>query len=236
MGPSSLDSKESAREVSEHQRLLIWAAAALASYPTLGQQIKDGAVIIEGVAKGWKHSRKQHQWQWSVSFQRYLCQACLKSSVLQKKGNCSSLGEEASDRILAILNKGHQLARLGSSALVFCQKCGAYSEQRGRLLRQACQGSKCNQASKLKRLGKGWHPIRQLWVGEVGRLPTRKFLESQRLESMGQLPRELVDPFAGLMAQVLQVDEFSQPWPDREPGAEEEEAAWHLQGEDFWEA
>ena len=157
---------------------------------------------------------------------------------MYKISACSSLGEEASDRLLAMMNKGHQLARLGSSALVFCLKCGAYSEQRGRLLRQACQGPTCNQASKLKRLVKGWHPIRQLWVGEVVKLPTRNVMEAQRLGSVGIGPGSIAfDPFAGLMAQVLQVDEFSQPWPDREPGTEEEEeAALHLQGDDFWEA
>ena len=135
---------------------------------------------------------------------------------------------------------GHSLARMTDSpCMLLCTRCGAYCEQKGRLLYTRCQGSSCTQFNKVRRFVQGWHPVKQLHLGQLVRLPAKLLAESFSKAAREEEQQKLQhDPVQVLMDHVQMVDEFSQPWAEGEADspnrAMEEQAAMELQGDDFW--
>ena len=177
---------------------------------------------------GVRHCR--HAFVWEEDLSRWICRGCCRARkanpYLRRIGRCPL---QASGLLKAAMlpQLGHVLAAaaLGKGILVFCRRCGCYSQHRVRALNQACPGLR--QTGQANALMAGRHPTTKeaflgrpwkLWAKKVDKRPLLPVVEGE-------------DQTQGHNLQANNLLDTDAAWQHPEEGGldEEQEAADFLQ-------
>ena len=93
--------------------------------------------------------KKAHALVYNARLRIWKCAACWRSyrfRATAEKDGCKPLRAARNDIATRAIGKGHVLwradYRAGPGQVIFCSRCGCYAEQRAKLLRERCTGSK----------------------------------------------------------------------------------------------
>lgn len=153
------------------ETLVKWAARMLCLWPTFREAVDTGQWTVVSSSKRGRNRgpATPHDWQWSAAGSRFVCSACMRWSrrPALSIGKCKWAAAETS-RVVMSAHATHVLRRLVSvrhASVVFCERCGVFTETHLRSLLQPCLGKPANPTAKsrLGRMSKGRHPVKDLF-------------------------------------------------------------------------
>ena len=177
-GPTDKDVRDHMHEYKARVGVIQAIAAVLSCFEPVSWGSLEG-VPREKAPKTSKldgRTKQPHHYVWCGERQVYICRACLHykttSRHVQDKRTCKGLPGPI--RELARDPRGHKLFVCLSEAtgvpVVFCRRCGCYTETNFVKLREDCLAEQSKQRRRLRAILGGRHPTKNEFLGRPWRL------------------------------------------------------------------